>query len=112
MPEIRKLLQEAKLNSEMFFFCYNTKQMKQYGHFKRERGLANSKSIEPVFLCWKGLVPRCVAKHRVYVDAGSTTFHQIMKSVPILPPKQQAYVSSDVRDKSLATMIGVASTED
>ena len=35
-----------------------------------------------------------------------------MKSVPILPPKQQAYVSSDVRDKSLATMIGVASTED
>ena len=86
--------------------------MKQFGLFKRERGLANSKSIEPVFLCWKGLVPRCVAKHRVYVDAGSTIFHQIMKSVPILPPKQQAYVSSDVRDKSLATMIGVASTED
>ena len=65
VPEIRKLLQEAKLNSEMFHLCYSTKQMKQFGHFKRERGLANSKSIEPVFLCWKGLPPRCLAKRHV-----------------------------------------------
>ena len=39
VPEIRKLLTDSKLNSDMFFFCYNTKQMKLYGHFKRERGL-------------------------------------------------------------------------
>ena len=86
--------------------------MKSYGHFKRARGLANSKSLEPVFLCWKGPLPRCVAKKRLFVDEGSTTFQQVMKSVPVVHPKLQAYVSSEVRDASLATMTGVACTED
>ena len=86
--------------------------MKQYGHFQRERGLSNSKSIEQVFLCWKGAVPRCLAKHRLHVDAGSSLFNQIMKGVPVLAPKHAAIVSREVRDKSLATMIGAPSTED
>ena len=112
LAKIRKQLAKSKLQSDMFYFCYNTKQMKQYGHFKRERGLANSKSIEHAFLVWKGPVPRCLAKHRLHVDAGSSLFNQIMKGVPVLVPKHAAFVSREVRDKSLSTMIGVASTED
>ena len=86
--------------------------MKLFGHFKRERGLANSKSVEQAFLVWKGPVPRCLAKQRLHVDPGSSLFNRIMKGVPVLNPKHAAFVSREVRDKSLATMIGVPSTDD
>jgi hypothetical protein len=69
-------------------------------------------TIEPVFLSWKGLLPRCLATHRVYVDPGASLFNQTMKGVPLLSPKQQAYVSKEVRDTSLTSMLGVASSED
>ena len=35
-----------------------------------------------------------------------------MRGVPVLAPKHQAFVCSEVRNKSLATMSGIANTED
>ena len=46
IPEVRKVLNKFGLRFEVFYLCYNTKQMQTYGHFKRQRGMANSKSLE------------------------------------------------------------------
>ena len=35
-----------------------------------------------------------------------------MRGVPVLAPKNHAFVCGEVRNKSLATMSGVANTED
>jgi hypothetical protein len=46
------------------------------------------------------------------VDAGSGLFQIVMRSVPVLAPKNHAYVSNTVRDASLASMLGVPQEED
>ena len=46
------------MSVETFYFCYNTKQMQMYGYWKRQRGIANSKSIEQVLLAYKGTMPK------------------------------------------------------
>ena len=48
----------------------------------------------------------------MYVDAGSGLFIQVVRNVPVLAPKNQAYVSREVREKSLETMAGVPHHED
>ena len=86
--------------------------MLQYGHWKRQRGLANSKTLEQAFLVYKEKVPKNMPKERVYVDAGSALFNQVMRNVPVLAPKNQAYVPRHVRDESLRNMTGVPHNED
>ena len=86
--------------------------MQQYGHWKRQRGIANSKSIEQLYCIYKGKMPRTMPKHRMYVDPGSPLFNQVVRNVPVLAPKHQALVGGDVRDESLASMTGVPHHED
>ena len=58
IPKIRKLLKKYRFHFETFYLCYNTKQMSQYGHWKVQRGMANSKSIEQAYFCWLGHMPK------------------------------------------------------
>jgi len=112
VPKVRKLLATRKLHSEVFYLCYNTKQMAAYGFWKRQRGLANSKSLEPAFYVYKGKLPKKMPKNRMYVDSGSSLFNQVVKNVPVLAPKHQAYVSRALRETSLASMVGIPHDED
>ena len=38
-----------RLYHEVFYLTYNIKQMQQYGHWRRQRGIANSTSIEQLY---------------------------------------------------------------
>mgnify|MGYP000273262063 CR=1 FL=1 len=93
-----------KMTVEAFYLCYNTKQMHQYGYWKRQRGIANSKSIELCLLAYKGSVPKTMPKNRMHVDTGSSLFNQVVKNVPVLAPSLQAFVSRVVRETSLGSM--------
>ena len=53
-PKLKRILAKSGLHMQVFHLCYNTKQMQQYGHFKRARGVENSSSHEFLFLCYKG----------------------------------------------------------
>jgi hypothetical protein len=109
---IKALLTKFGLKKVTFYLHYNTKRMAQYGHFRRQRGLANSKSLEQAFYVYKGRMPSNHPKIRKFVDPGSGLFQQVMKSVPVLAPKNHAYVSKQVRDASRQGMIGTSHDED
>ena len=65
----RILLRKSHFVVQVFHPCYNTKQMLQFGHFQRQRGIANSRSHELLYLCYKGRTPKQLAKvRRKYVD--------------------------------------------
>ena len=81
--------------------------MMQYGHFKRQRGIANSRSHEVLYLCYKHRAPKNLAKTRMYVDSGSAVWNQVVRNVPILSHKNHALVTREVREESLQSMIGV-----
>ena len=91
-PKLKRILGKNNMHVQVFHLSYNTKQMQQYGHFKRTRGVANSRSHELMFLCYKGRMPKGLAKSRVHVDPGSTLFNQVARNVPVLAPKHQALV--------------------
>ena len=112
LPKIKKVLRKAGFKYDCFFLCYNTKQMQQYGYWKRQRGIANSKNVEMLFLAYLGTMPKHLPRKRQYVDPGSPLFNQLMRNVPVLAPRHHALVSRAVRDASLQSMIGVASVED
>ena len=112
LPKLTKLLNQHKLNYEVFHLCYNTKQMAAYGHWKRQRGLANSRSIEQLFYVYKGHMPKTAPKKRMHVDPGSPLFNQVVRNVPVLAPKHQALVTREVRLTSLSTMVGIPQEED
>ena len=112
VPKLKKILAKFLLRFEVFHFCYNTKQMQTYGYWKRQRGIANSKSLEPVLCVFRGKMPKNMPKQRKYVDANTLLFNQVVRNVPVLNPKHYAYVSREVREKSLLSMVGVPHTED
>ena len=112
MPKLKAILRKFLLRSESFYLCYNTKQMQQYGYWKRQRGLANSKSLEQALYIFKGRTPKIMPKARHYVDSGSFLFNQVMKNVPVLAPKHQAFVCRAVREESIASMVGVPHDRD
>ena len=68
--KVRHVLREFALMCESFF-CYITKQVRQYGYWKRQRGIAKYKNLEHVFMTYKGALPKHVPKERVHVDPGS-----------------------------------------
>jgi hypothetical protein len=54
LPKIKKILLRFKMNVDVFYLCYNTKHMAQFGHWGKQRGIANSKSIEPALFVYMG----------------------------------------------------------
>ena len=109
--KIAKILKKYRFKKIKFILNYNTKMMQQYGHWRRMRGAANSKSAEVLFLCYHGVCPK-MPSTRKYVDAGSAIFHSVVRHVPVLHPKNQSFVDRAVRDTSLASMVGVPHDED
>ena len=45
VARIKALLAKFGLKNVSFYLHYNSKLMAQYGHFRRQRGMANSKSF-------------------------------------------------------------------
>ena len=74
------------------------------------RGLANSRNLEKLVLCWKGKLPTGLPKERRYVDAGSRLYNEVVLKVPVIAPKDLAFVDKSVREQSLTTMAGIADT--
>ena len=105
--KLKRILSKHKLKMQIFHLCYNTKQMMQYGHFQRQGGIANSRSHELMFCCYKGRAPKQLAKTRVFVDPGTPVFNEVVRNVPVLSPKSHALVSREIRETSLQAMIGV-----
>ena len=105
-PKLKHALTRNSFHYKEFHLFYNTKHMAQYGHFKKQRGIANSRSHELLFLCYKGRLPKLLAKTRVYVDAGSVIFNEVVRNVLVLSQKCHALVSREIREKSLHAMIG------
>ena len=95
----------------VFYLNYNTKLLAQYGHFRRQGGMANSQSLEQIFFVYKGRRPNH-PKIRKFVDSGSALFYEVMNNVPVLAPEQHAFVSKEVRDKSLSDMCGTSQVMD
>ena len=112
LPKIRKILAAAGLTFETFYLCYNTKQLSSFGYWRRQQGLANSKSIELALYCYKELAPKTRPKSRKYVDKGSGLFNEVVRNVPVLAPKFQAMVSKRAREKCLETMVGTPDVQD
>ena len=105
--KIKRILAKSNFSVQAFHLCYNMKLMILYGHVKKQRGVANSRSHELLLLCNKGRVPKELAKMRVYVDPGSPIFNEVIRNVPVLAQKNHALVSREVREKSLNSMVGV-----
>ena len=112
LPQIKTASKTHKLTFEAFLLCYNTKQMEQYCHWKRQRGIANSKSLEQALYVYTDRMPNNMPKKREYVDGGNPLLNEVVKNVPVLSPKHQALVSRKIRETSLTTMVGVDHTED
>ena len=107
VSKIKKCLRKHNFKLNVFYLCYNTKQMHQYGYWKMQRGIANSKNLEAAIYAYKGKQPQSMPKARLYVDEGSLLFNEVVRNVPVLAPKYQALVPKAVREKSLETMVGV-----
>ena len=108
VSKIKKCLRKHHFKLNIFYLCYNTKQMLQYGYWKKQRGLANSRNLEMAIYAYKGKPPKSAPLARMYVDEGSPLFNEILRNVPVLAPKHQALVPKAVREKSLETMVGVS----
>ena len=70
-------------------------------------GIANSRSHELMFCCYKGRAPKQLATTRLYVDPGTLVFNDVVRNVPVLAPKSHALVSRQIRETSLQAMVGV-----
>ena len=89
-----------------FVLIYSAQKMEQYGYWKRQRGLARSNNVEHLLLVCKEKLPTNMPAKRLYVDAGSKLFISTLRNVPVLAPTMQALVSREVRETSLASMLG------
>ena len=86
--------------------------MHQYGYWRRQRGIANSKSLELALLAYKSQSPSNQPKQKMYIDQGSTLFKDVVRTVPVLAPKLQAMVTRQVREASFADIAGVPDTDE
>ena len=110
--KIKKILKKFHLRWKQFYLCYNTKLMQQYGYWKRQRGIANARSVEIGLFVYKTAPPLNQPKQRKYVDTGTALFKDQVRNVPVLAPKFQALVTREVREQSLASMAGIPQVED
>ena len=111
VPKIKRLLGKQNFVFQQYHLCYNIKQMQQYGHFKRQRGFANSRSHEVMLIAYKGRLPKNLPRVREHVDAGSNVWCEVVKNVPVLHQKNHALVTKGVREQSLQAMVGTCVTE-
>ena len=109
--KIKAIVGKLRWKTKCFHLVYDARLLGKW-YWKRMRGLANSKSVEKVLLCWKGRLPEMLPKNRQYVDKDTPLYHEVMLKVPVIAPKDLTFVGKEVREISLRTMGGVAAPED
>ncbi|CAK0858880.1 unnamed protein product, partial [Prorocentrum cordatum] len=102
--KIKKVFKEKGWKVKEFILVYESRLMERY-YWTVCRGVANSKTTEKLFLCWKGKMPPKIPQERWYVDRGSRMYVEVMSKVPVCAPKDLTFVSKDVRDVSLRSMM-------
>ena len=107
VQKIRKKVVEIGWKCKSVHLIYDWKCVQKF-YVKYMRGMANSKTYEQAILCWKGRFPAGLPKDRAYVDAGSHLYVDTMTRVPVLHPKDLAFVEAPVLNESLRTMCGLA----
>ena len=104
---IKKAIALFNWKFKIFSLVYDSKLLQKW-YWRRMRGLANSRNLERLLFCWQGRLPTNLPKHRVYLDAGSPLYCEVMLKAPVVAPKDLAFVAKEVRDTSLATMSGIS----
>ena len=98
---IRDQLAKLRWEYKTFTLLYDVKQMKDAGHIRRQRGIGNAGASELVFLAWKGSFPKGMAKTRLYVDKGSSTYVDYMMKVPVATASELMLVPKVVCEDTL-----------
>ena len=107
--KVMKEIRQVGWKTKVFTLIYDTRLLQKW-YWTRMRGIANSKNLEKLVLCWKGKVPPGLPKERRYIDAGSRLYNEVVLKVPVVAPKDLAFVDKSVREQSLTTMAGIADT--
>ena len=104
MRAIKKPLDTRLMRHVQLYFIYCGRTLKKY-YWKTCRGFANGNTAEKVFFCWKGNMPKGLPAERGYVNRGSRTYMECMLHVPVLAPRDLAWVEKEVRETSLKSLI-------
>ena len=107
VDRIRKKVLECGWKEKAVHLVYDWKAYQKW-YVKKMRGMANSRTYEKAFICWKGKFPSGLPKDRQYVDVGSALYVDTIMKVPILHPKDQTWVEQSVLSESLKTMGGLS----
>ena len=99
---IREQMHKLKWEFKPIALMYDTKSMKDAGHIRRQRGMANASATENIYLAWKGSIPKDLAKSRLYVDKGSLTYVDYMSRVPVAQLSELMMVPRIVKEMTLA----------
>ena len=102
---IRNRLRLVGWTYKVFYLHYDSKALEKY-YWLRCRGLANSGTVENMFLCWRTSIPPGIPQTRKFVDAGSKLYVESMTKAPIIIPKDHFYVSAELKDRSLQSKLG------
>ena len=77
-------------------------------YWKKKRGFASADTMEQVFLCYKGKMPKGLPAERWFVHKGSKSYLQHLYHVPVCPPKELTWVDREVRQQSLKGLVAPA----
>ena len=97
-------LQRLKWEFKEVRLVYDPQLMKSL-YWKIERGVANSASSELLFLCWKGQFPKSMSSHRLYVDAGTPLYLDVMTQVPVGTKEELSTIDAQTYEE-LAAILG------
>ena len=104
--KIKQILNEQGLTWDTYFLCYNTTSMIKGGHWTRTGEVASSKNIENALCVYKNIRAK-MPPTRDHVDKGSFVETEVIRQVPVLSHRHQAFVPLSVRETSLKSMAGV-----
>ncbi len=102
--EIIKVFNSLGWRFKIVLLVYCHRMMREQGHYKRQRGFANSSSTENLYIAWKGSFPSDFAKDRLYVDPTSNTWMDVMLNVPVCKKDELSVVSKDTKEKTVQAM--------
>ena len=105
--QIKDMITKKGWKYKQFTAVMDYKAMQKY-YWRRQRGIANSRTVEKLFLCWVGPLPKHMPMERWYVDSGSPLYVEVMNKVPPVAPKDLAYVDKTVRETSLKRMVALS----
>ena len=111
--ELEKIINEQKWNHAQIMLLYDVKQLAEYGRHQRQKGVANSNTVESLLLCWKGKTPPGLPKQHMYVDMGSPIWMDFLRDVPLAHPERDlVHVEAEVKEAAYGYLGGSDSAPD